>query len=349
MNESRLSSTLNDVFIQPDLRRKRLNVEVLAPSEAAIHVQVEGTPYSVAAPNGPIQLDFPEFTPWTPESPVLYQLRVTITAGAPAPRTLLVPFGMRELTVKDDAFHLNHRPFQLRGILYRPQLPEAEAAGQHLQEAISVAKGAGFNQLVVPAHALNGDLLALAAEHGILITASIEWNSAANSIESISPIVRALRPYTALVMWQLHCAADCAPPAGEVLASLDPARVWLSFGGDTSRQGGAVLRPYHTDVQPCDAYAAPQRMPVSALGEYFYRQNGANRGLLYLEGLCCPSLPDAQVADASFRQGFLDHQLYRVFAGAEGFAANTRELQSDALRFQFDALRANVRLSGYCL
>jgi len=72
---------LKDVFIEPDIRRKRIGVTVTASHPYPLHLWIEGTPYETSSASGKSTLNFPEFELWSPDGPNLYTLRCELLEG----------------------------------------------------------------------------------------------------------------------------------------------------------------------------------------------------------------------------------------------------------------------------
>ncbi|MCU4742528.1 glycoside hydrolase family 2 protein [Natronoglomus mannanivorans] len=125
-------------------------------------------------------LAFDDAQYWSPDSPVLYDLEVTLTAGGETIDRYEDSFGMRSIERDGDQFLLNGEPIRLRGVLeqgyypetlYRPPDPE------QFDREIAVAKELGFNLVrkhVKPAHP---EFLRSADRNGILV-----WEEPANPL-----------------------------------------------------------------------------------------------------------------------------------------------------------------------
>jgi hypothetical protein len=152
--------------------------------------------------------------------------------------------------------------------------------------------------------------------------------------------------------------------------SLDPSRLIIddSGGVNATKEPARFMRPYHDVLEPYDDLHVYQRAPVDHEIESYYRHNGDPQTLVFLSefgfggmedlesviaqyGEDAGKLKDARFLEAMLeagRKGFEERGLERVFTDFAQFAAATRELQSDAARYQIDALRSNTKLGGYC-
>ena len=174
---------ITDVFVQPDLRRKRLVVDTTVenlPEGARVCLHVENTSYECSGGAGRLVLEMDRFDTWSPANPALYGLQASLRLGETVLDEVTIRFGMREFGVKDNRFYLNHHPFFVRGVLYQPDYartlaaPEDEAAARREIEA---AKAAGFNLMRLHIRPAPRILLDLADELGMLLyeEPSIGW------------------------------------------------------------------------------------------------------------------------------------------------------------------------------
>ena len=112
-----------------------------------------------------------------------------------------------------------------------------------------------------------------------------------------------------------------------------------------------------------------QRAPVDNLIRNYYRNSGEPEQLVTISEFGFGGPEDLEdvlaqygeeretLKDARFlqkmldacKQGFEERALERVFGDISGFFKAAQVLQCDALRAQIDALRANPKISGYCL
>mgnify|MGYP000951426446 FL=1 len=70
------------LFLQPDLRRKRISVSLSQASDQHFQIIVEELQYSVDANAAAQTIDLPAFKTWAPETPVLYTVLRELLAGA---------------------------------------------------------------------------------------------------------------------------------------------------------------------------------------------------------------------------------------------------------------------------
>lgn len=292
---------ITDVFVQPDLRRKRIVVDVSVenlPEDAEVHLQVEDTPFSCAGGGGRQILEMEHFDPWSPESPVLYRLEASIRQGGRVLDCTDIRFGMREFGVKDNRFHLNHHPVFIRGVLYQPDYPltlaspESEAAARH---EIESARAAGFNLMRLHIRPAPKLLLDLADEMGMLLYAepSIGWIRKSEYMrdrceQSVREMILRDRNHPSIVIWGMlnetgnakyvtHGGAqDIKDDLCRIARRLDPTRVIIddSAGVNATREASRMLRPYREAFEEFDDLHIYQRAPVDGLIRDYYACSG---------------------------------------------------------------------------
>lgn len=294
-------SHITDVFVQPDLRRKRIAVQVAAahlPETALIHLAVEGTPYACAGKPGLMLLPMSQFETWSPDSPHLYRLRADIRDGDHVLDSVTTRFGMREFTVKDNRFHLNFRPVFLRGVLYQPDYarslvaPESDAIARR---EIEYAKAAGFNMIRVHIKPAPKIFLELADELGILLyeEPSIGWIKDSEYMRarceaSVREMILRDRNHPSVVIWGMlnesgnaeyvtHGGAqNIKEDLCRLARSLDPTRVIIddSAGVNATREPSRLMRPWRDIFEEYDDLHIYQRAPVDRRIRDYYMNSG---------------------------------------------------------------------------
>jgi beta-galactosidase len=292
---------ITDVFIQPDLRRKRLVVEVEAehyPEDAQVCLKVEGTPYSWTGKPGRLVLNMEKFETWSPEQPVLYLLEASLCLEDKTLDTVSTRFGMREFTVKDRRFHLNLHPLFVKGVLYQPDYartlagPENEAMARR---EIESAKAAGFNMMRLHIKPAPKIILELADELGMLLyeEPSIGWIRkspfmSARCEQSVREMILRDRNHPSIVIWGMlnetgnakyvtHGGAqDIKDDLCRLARGLDPTRVIIddSAGVNATREPSRLMRPYRDIFEEYDDLHIYQRAPVDQLIRDYYAKAG---------------------------------------------------------------------------
>lgn len=138
---------LEKIKITPDYDNSCVRFELFGTDSAKIRIYDEGR--LVCETDGQ-QADIPDFKPWSPESPFLYDVQIDACG-----ETIRSYFGMRKFSVGVDSdgikrLFLNNKPYFHNGLLdqgYYPDgylTPPSNAAMEH---DVLFAKKAGFNML----------------------------------------------------------------------------------------------------------------------------------------------------------------------------------------------------------
>ncbi len=383
--EAKARFHLEDVFVQPDIRRKRVTVDVEAPDSCRVRLRIVDTPYAVEGSPGRLHLDFPEFDPWSPRNPVLYTLLAELLDGETVTDAWSVRFGMREFTVKDGRFYLNNRPLYLKAVLHEPDYPTAPSASAFesmVRAELLQAKEAGFNMIRFHGGIPSPLTLDLADELGILVCEGPAAACAGASSDArdrceneVREMILRDRNHPSVVAWGVPGESDGEDEGEEGglcrrARSLDWSRLILDGdeGADIARSSSRMMRPYRETFDLYDGLRVRQRAPVDFDIESYYRHHG-NKNRLYLlaefgfggpEDLAgvlalygenarhCEEVRFLQTIHDAALRGFEERALGRVFGDFSSFLAAGRQLQCDAARFQIDAIRANANCVGYC-
>jgi beta-galactosidase len=333
---------LADVFVIPDTRRKRVTARVNAPS-GRVQAHIEGTNFRAEGTPGEVHVEFPDHLPWSPESPVLYTLHIELTLDNGASETARVRFGMREFSVKDNRFHLNGRPLHLKGVHHDFDYPAGADHDALMRQEITLAKEAGFALIHLHATEDVTEWLDLADEIGMMVW--LEGRAGAVEAEQINHITP-YRNHPSVVAW------ITAHPG---LRAADPTRLLLLPA--TKALPGRLVKPFRAEVEPFDDVRLIRRAPVGPQTEDLLRACGEPDQLSFLAafgfgglspaGLAIES-PAAARAQEALAAGHAERDLTGMFETPDALAAAAAALQSDAVRYQFDAARANPKLAGYC-
>ncbi len=304
--EAKPKAHIEDVFVQPDLRRKRLAISVAASGDAGtVHLQIEGTHHHTEGPPGDFVLDFPEFDLWSTEEPVLYHLRVDYIQDDGVHDQVRVRFGMREFTVKDNRFYLNGRPIFVKAALFQPDYPRSLAAPESPELArreLELAKEAGFNMLRMHLKPPPPITLELADELGILVYEEppIGWIKGSTHLErrctnEVREMILRDRNHPSVVVWGMlneSGSAGCTTGDGAqtikdklcaVARELDPSRLVIddSGGVNATRESARMMRPYRDTFEAYDDLHVYLRAPVDSDIARYYRHNGAPDRLVH--------------------------------------------------------------------
>ncbi|MCP4644404.1 MAG: hypothetical protein GY851_28430 [bacterium] len=334
---------VNDVFIQPDLRRKRITVAVDATDGDEVRVSILDTDHAASGEPGPLTVNFPDFKAWSPETPRLYTLRTELLQDGTVVDAVETRFGMREFTVKEDRFYLNNRPILLRGVLHQPDYARSLVAPESPELArkeLELAKEAGFNLIRLHIKTAPAITLELADELGLMVYEEppIGWIKKSRWMKDrcereVREMILRDRNHPCVVIWGMlnesgnagYVVNGGAQIVKEDLCrlarSLDPSRVIIddSGGVNATREPGRYMRPYHDELLTYDDLHIYQRAPVDHEIELYYRHSGDPNLLFFLSEFGFGGMEDLadviaqygddadRLKDAQFLKRMLDH------------------------------------------
>lgn len=297
---------IEEIFILPDIRRRRITVQVESSAPAPLRLEIEGTPYQVEENPGTLTLDFPDFETWSPETPVLYTLCATLTTEDGPCDVVRTRFGMREFTVKDNRFCLNNRPVFIKAVLHQPDYPRSLAAPETEELArreIQLAKDAGFNMIRLHIKTAPRITLDLADEMGMMLYAEppIGWIHDSEHLRrrcenEVREMILRDRNHSSVVIWGMlnetgnagyvtnGGAQTIKDDLCQLARSLDPSRLIIddSGGVNATRESARMMRPYRDALEDYDDLHIYQRAPVDFDIESYYRHNGSPDRLFFL-------------------------------------------------------------------
>ena len=135
--------------IVPDYDASQVVLTVCSDRSAICYVHFDGGTYGCRT-NTPLHLSLPQFTPWSPENPKLYDFTVTLGED-----TVQSYFAMRKVEMKLDSqgiprLFLNGRPYFQTGVLDQGYWPDGlytAPSDEALIRDIETMKSLGFNLL----------------------------------------------------------------------------------------------------------------------------------------------------------------------------------------------------------
>lgn len=357
-----------DVFIQPDLRHNVVNVTLETTGGDEARIEIEGTTHSVTGKVGRLTLPFPDFEPWSPDSPRLYTLNCALLTGGNMVDHMSVRFGMREFTVRENRFWLNNHPIFLKGVLHQPDYARTLAAPESVELArreLKTAKAAGFNLIRLHIKTAPKITLELADELGLMLYEEppIGWIKNSPWLKErcereVREMILRDRNHASVVIWgmlnesgnagyEINGGAQLVKDDLCKLArSLDPTRVIIddSGGVNATRESARFMRPYRDEFEEFDDLHIYQRAPVDQEIEQYYRSLGDDQKLLTVSEFGFGGMEDLEdviaqygedkdkLKDARFLQKMLD-------AAKQGFA----ERELDRLFGGFSEFTAATR------
>ncbi len=316
-------------FIQPDLRRKRVQISFISQANSTFQVSIEGTSYTAEGQQSPLAIEMPEFTAWSPDTPHLYTAICECDGHEPA----RIRFGMRECTIKENRIHFNNKATTLRGVVLDALDPAAA------RDSVGKVKGAGFNFLRLRGGALSEPFLDAADELGLLVSCELD----ANTFEAT---LLERRNHPSIVMWSLGETPD-VDAALKRVHQIDPSRVVIS-SLDNIEHAARYMRPYQDDIAAADTIAAQLPPPCSIRAERFYENAGeTNAPVLFSRFGAQPlaAIGDAAALDDSLTQ----QELTTIFPNAESMAAGIEAGRAESLRLHVQCARVNPKLAAYCV
>lgn len=318
------------IVVQPDLRRKRLTATVNTHAPGTLRLGIEGTPFAVDGPPGEFILEFPEFTPWSPEKPCLYTLTLHAVPDGAQPCMARIRFGMRDFSIKDNRFHLNGRPCTVKGVCYSPPQESPEQAARR---DFTTIKGAGFDLIVVAATSAAGVLAGLADELGLLLFQRVPPEAREGT--ALESFMRQVRNSPSVVAW----VASDAPSVRRIQAA-DPGRVVLEIRDGESSECMEHARPFHPGTMRHSQFWVNMYAPSENSIEVYARNVGTPDALNVAKAVVPASLQQLPADDA---EAFRSRELSGTFGDEGGFRRVTEELQAEALKLQLESLRANAK------
>ena len=179
--EVRPATYVRGAFVTPDLDTDTatVDIDVDAPDADALTATVtarrDGEPAASATVDPRVDaavLSFDDPDYWSPDSPSLYDLEVTLAADGHRVDRYTDTFGMRSIEATADGLRLNGAPLPVRGLvdqefypetLYRPHEPGL------FEREIETITDLGFNLVRKHQKPAHPDFVDLADEHGLLI------------------------------------------------------------------------------------------------------------------------------------------------------------------------------------
>ncbi|MCC7408735.1 MAG: beta galactosidase jelly roll domain-containing protein, partial [Phycisphaeraceae bacterium] len=249
-----------------------VGVEVLSPEGKTL-----ATFEHAVSPTGDatIPATIENVTAWSPDTPVLYQARVTLRRGQDTLDTRTIPFGFRRIETRGEQVLLNGKPIFLCGFNRHEDSPRTGMCPDVdlvRQDLLAIkAMGCNFVRLChYPHHPLE---LALCDQIGLLVMAEVPlywWHGradgqdvAANKFAAaerqIEKLIRRDRNHPCVAFWSVSNETyDFHPDVAEGNAKL----VRYAKSLDPSRLAVHVLNFWHEDPRP--RFAADDVLCVNA-------------------------------------------------------------------------------------
>ena len=334
------SIIVDSVYIQPDIRRGRITVLLAAPGDCSFRLELPEFDVSKEGAVGKNVLPMDGFELWTPETPKVYELCVTTTLPGGESETLSYSFGMREFSVKENRFFFNNRPLFVKGADCSGLVGGGVSSDDDrsaIDGCLGGLKDAGFNLIRVALSSLTPQLLGTADGLGLLVEVRV---GSADELPAISQ----LRNHPSVVCWNVLGIADLDATG---LRGLDPSRLFLY----TNREEGCAccVRPYRDDHQRIESIEIAHRAPTDPRSRSYCQYAGDASMLSYVSGLDVGGAEIAESRFSEYDEGLSARELERILPAGEGVQGHVRQMGVVTACGLVDALRANVKIAGYCV
>ena len=179
------SMHINDIFVHPNLASGLVTVNAELAGSAK---QGDRLVCIITAPDGSesarqeqqlsgekeLNLSIPILnpSPWSPDSPKLYQAKVEVWSDGRLSDSRTLRFGMRDVARNGQQILLNGKPLFVRGMLhwgYYPHLLSVDPSEESIRKEFSELKAAGFNLVKVCLFIMPRRFYDIADEMGMLI------------------------------------------------------------------------------------------------------------------------------------------------------------------------------------
>lgn len=316
-------------FIQPDLRRKRVQISFHSQAKGPFRVTIEGTSYTAEGEQSPLAVEMPEFTAWSPDAPYLYTALCECDGLEPVP----IRFGMRECTIKENRVHFNNKSLTLRGVVL-DALDSTNA-----RDVVGKMRSAGFNFLRLRGAALPNSLLDAADESGLLVCCELD------ATENEAALLER-RSHPSVIMWSVGESPD-ADAALRRVHQIDPSRIVFS-SLDNSEHAARYMRPYQDDIAVADTIAAQLPPPCSVRTERYYENAGETNAPVFFTRFGTQQLT-AIHDTGSIDESLTQQELAGIIPNAERLLASIQAGRAESLRLHVQSARVNAKLAGYCV
>ena len=371
---------ITGVFVQPDIRRKRITVTTETSVPGQVRLSVSETSIETTCNPGVALLDFPGHELWSPAVPNLYTLNCQLEYGGEIVDNASVSFGMREFTVKEDRFYLNGRPIFVKGVRHEKLGIDENGAltdESRTRSELSLIKEAGFNVIRFTQTPSPGVILDMTDEIGLLVwfdlcLDSLRGKRSEDVKDSLREGLVGLRNHPSLAIWHVPRQGEDAALDEKALCrhirTLDPSRVILCEGAPDTGVSPIYMRPYRDTGDALEPIEVGLGTPVERGRELYVANIGEPECLsviteLLLPGMESPAAEGRPIDDESLsrediellsrlesamQHGFSARGLDRLYGGHSEFTQEAFALQQEATERQLDAIRANTKLAGYC-
>ena len=288
---------------------------------------------------------------WSPASPALYPVTLTVTAGSRTLATWTAHTGIRSVQVRDGRLRLDFRPTALRGVGYHEEVAGRGMALTHADRVWLVRAAQELGATMLRTHYPPGeDLLELADRAGLLVWSEVPVYSV-SSHELARPAVRGAAldllghniadnaSHPSVVTWSV--GNELSPSAGPSVRTYIAQAAALVHRLDPTRPAAIAIQAYPSALCKREAYAP---LDLIGLNDYFGWYTGPG-GELFDRAALGPYLDAARACHPS-------EALMVTEFGAEANRdgpveeKGTWAFQRDWVDFQLGTLATKPWLSG---
>ncbi|HNT36537.1 MAG TPA: glycoside hydrolase family 2 TIM barrel-domain containing protein, partial [bacterium] len=253
--------------------------------------------------------------PWSPESPALYKLRVTVSDNKE--RTLAereVRFGMRDVSIEGSRLLLNGKPLYVRGVLhwgYYPDLFTMDPSEEQIRREFEDFRAAGFNVVKVCLFLFPKRFYEIADETGMLIWQEYPiWQTFPQQAQPVdferfsrefAEWFRFDRNHPSVILRDLACEAHQPDP--DLMKAIYEMGKRMTDGAPLE-DNSAYLNQVYTDWYDCHMYRELDQLYdyLPSLAEHLRNQNPI-RPYMSGEDLDEDTYRDCQSIRAAFANG----------------------------------------------
>lgn len=272
--------TINDVFLQPDIDKSQTVIDLefynhqSAQQKTTLSIRVndaDGNTVGVFEKNMLLDpgknslktsINIPNQKLWSPKSPYLYSIDISLANGKEIMDNWTHRFGMRKFSIENKQFYLNNKPLYLKATFFEGLYPVGLAYPDSKEMAIreiQLAKDAGFNMIRPWRKPPPKMWLDLCDEMGVLTVGSLAIECMNRPIQSaylpmrveneLTQSILRDRNRTSVVIWELFnellqpVMIQMLQPMSLKARELDPTRLILDESGGWAK-GARMYLPY---------------------------------------------------------------------------------------------------------
>lgn len=219
---------------------------------------------------------------WSPESPVLYDVTLSLKEGKQTVDTVRTYCGFRTISIVDGQIALNGKPYMLRGVLDQGYWPDGiytAPTADALEEDVKAAKSMGFNTLRKHAKIEEDRWYYLCDTYGFLVAQDMPTSqdlstpeSRANYLNEWTEVMHTLWNHPSLVLW-IPFNENWGNPGkfqdqvAEFTKMSDPSRLLIDASGWTQRSKTDII-DHHDYTNNLAQYSKVNPPLPQWVGEY---------------------------------------------------------------------------------